>query len=123
MIVKPDHTARDIAEFYTDYSREALARAIEQYASHRVQELQAAINPNLLHDKPLDTPPKPRRTRDMLGELITHAQTSAELEKKTNKEIATLLINHVWAETEIFTPFSDLITVAIDRLKATQTIK
>ncbi len=50
--------------------------------------------------------------------IIQSVLTSEELKKKTNKEIAELLTDHVWAQLPIFAAQSDLISEAIDRLNA-----
>ena len=48
--------------------------------------------------------------------ILQSVMTSGELKKKTNKELAELLTNSIWADSNIFTPLSDLLSEVIDRL-------
>lgn len=54
---------------------------------------------------------------ETLKDIEQSCKTIAELEKKTNEELAQLLIDHVWKYLGVFTATSDLISTVIDRLR------
>ena len=54
--------------------------------------------------------------------LFNHLQRSSnlqeELAKKSNNELADLLLDKIWAKMELFTYNSDLLDIVIERLKS-----
>lgn len=58
------------------------------------------------------------RAAEAVAALFRCADVNAELSKRTNHEIADLLIEHVWAYAEITSPLAVLLEQAIDRLRA-----
>ncbi len=49
--------------------------------------------------------------------IFQSCEVITELEKLTNLQLSDLLMETVWAELNIFSPHSDLIMEAIERLK------
>lgn len=52
-------------------------------------------------------------------QLFLSAETTDKLKHLTNAELARLLLEHVWAEMDILSPQSDLLSEVIDRLDPT----
>ena len=55
--------------------------------------------------------------RELMEDIEQSCKTIAELETKTNEELAQLLVEHVWSYLDVFTATSDLISTVIDRLR------
>lgn len=49
--------------------------------------------------------------------ILLMVDTMAELERKTNVELADLLIDYVWADIPVTSPVSALLSEIADRLK------
>jgi hypothetical protein len=60
---------------------------------------------------------KLNRQRNTWREILRSAHAEKKLKTKTNREIADLLLHHVWAIMDITDPVSMLIGEAIERLK------
>ena len=56
--------------------------------------------------------------REVITRLAKSVEVSLKLHEKSNKEIADLLMEHVWANMDCTSPQSDLVAEAIERLKA-----
>lgn len=59
----------------------------------------------------------PDRGRDLADRVMTAAEADKELGKRTNEELSTLLVNHVWPAFDMFSLESALVEQAIERLK------
>ena len=69
------------------------------------------------------TPPRDmrealRQNPGLAERIVKSAIIDGELAKKTNDEIADLLLEHVWADVETFTAKAGLLEIAIERLRA-----
>lgn len=61
---------------------------------------------------------EPRITKAQIAKDIKQSCITIErLGELSNQEIANLLIEHIWADFDIFSPESDLLEEAIERLK------
>ena len=52
----------------------------------------------------------------MISQIPASMKRTEQLRQKTDREIAVMLRDHVWAHVALFTPLSDLLEEAIDRL-------
>jgi len=59
-----------------------------------------------------------RQNPGLAERIVKSAIIDGELAKKTNDEIADLLLEHVWADVETFTAKAGLLEIAIERLRA-----
>ncbi len=57
------------------------------------------------------------RKTEVIKGLFATAFASEELAKKTDAEIAKLLLDHVWAEMSMLSVESSLLSTAIERLE------
>ena len=55
-----------------------------------------------------------------IQKLIRSIQTEGKLKMRTNKQLASLAVDHIWATMPMGSPQSELISVIIDRLEATK---
>jgi len=51
--------------------------------------------------------------------MIAQVQIRQEMESMTNEEVAALLVDHVWAEMRVMNLEATIVSVAVDRLRAT----
>lgn len=57
--------------------------------------------------------------RHPIEALVTQEEIRQAMENLSNDEVAALLIDHVWAEMCVFDLQAMIVSVAVDRLRAT----
>jgi len=62
------------------------------------------------------TPEQKERLAKFADALFTCTEIEKKLQNKSNKELARLLVDHVWADTILFSFEDALIGVIVDRL-------
>jgi hypothetical protein len=62
--------------------------------------------------------PEADRRAEVMRQILQSAETAEKLKEKTSAELADLLLEHVWSHLPINSPQGDLVSEAIDRLKA-----
>ncbi len=55
--------------------------------------------------------------QELIRVLLDSAKTKQNFSSMTNEELAGLLISEIWADIDLFTPESDLLSAVIDRLR------
>ena len=53
----------------------------------------------------------------LIGQLNESAKRLERFRKLTDNELADLLVSEIWANMNLFTPESDLMSIVVDRLR------